>query len=96
MIVIILLGRSPIHSNITPLIDSLYICSVSVVGPRILRPFGSYRVAVSGGARPQTLFVAVEGRRATGEQFSQGREVQVQAANSRLIDLDVSNNTIMP
>ncbi|XP_026329682.1 CD109 antigen-like isoform X2 [Hyposmocoma kahamanoa] len=73
------------------LITPSVIQCVSVLGPRILRPFGSYRIAVSGGSRPQTLYIAVEGRRATGEQFSQGREVQVQTANSRLIDLDIGD-----
>lgn len=56
----------------------------------MLRPFSSYRVAIAGGSRAHTLYVAVEGRRANGEQFSQGREVQVQAAASRIIELDVS------
>ncbi|CAG9098707.1 unnamed protein product [Plutella xylostella] len=62
---------------------------VSVVGPRILRPYSPYRVAVAGGPRAQSLYVAIEGRRANGEQFQQGREVQVQPGSSRLVDLDV-------
>lgn len=59
----------------------------------MLRPFGSYRVAIAGGSRAHSLYVAVEGRRANGEQFTQGREVQVQAAASRIIELDVSCKT---
>ncbi|XP_049864919.1 CD109 antigen-like isoform X2 [Pectinophora gossypiella] len=68
-----------------------FIHSISIVGPRVLRPFASYRVAVAGDSRAHSLYVAVEGRRSTGEQFSQGREVQVQAASSRLIDLDIGD-----
>lgn len=74
-------------------IDGIEIHSISVVGPRVLRPFGSYRVAIAGGSRAHSLYVAVEGRRANGEQFTQGREVQVQAAASRIIELDVSCKT---
>lgn len=57
----------------------------------MLRPFGNYKVSIAGGSRAYNLYVAVEGKRATGEQFSQGRVVQVPAAASRLIDLEVSN-----
>ncbi|KAJ2953639.1 hypothetical protein O0L34_g1251 [Tuta absoluta] len=73
------------------LIVPAVIHSISVVGPRVLRPFGSYRVVVAGDSRAHSLYVAVEGRRATGEQFSQGREIQVPAANSRLVDLDIGD-----
>lgn len=68
--------------------------SISVVGPRIIRPFSSYSVAIAGGSRPYTLYVAVEGRRGNGEQFTQGREVQIPAASSRLIELEVCITTI--
>lgn len=61
-----------------------------MLGPRALRPYGSYTVAIAGGSRAYTLYVAVEGRRANGEQFTKGREVQVPAATSRLIELEVS------
>lgn len=59
----------------------------------MLRPFSPYTVAVAGGSRAQSLYVAVEGRRANGEQFQQGREVQLQAASSRLLDLEVTDIT---
>lgn len=64
---------------------------ISVLGPRVLRPYSSYTVAIAGGARAYTLYVAVEGRRANGEQFNQGREVQVPAGESRLIELDIGD-----
>lgn len=64
--------------------------SVSVLGPRVLRPYSNYKVSVSGGSRALNLFVAVEGKRANGEQFSQGRVIQVPEATSRLLDLEVS------
>lgn len=64
--------------------------SISVIGPRVLRPHSPYRVALAGGTRTQSLYVAVEGRRANGEQFTQGRETQLQSGSSRILDLDVS------
>ncbi|XP_004927018.1 C3 and PZP-like alpha-2-macroglobulin domain-containing protein 8 [Bombyx mori] len=64
---------------------------ISVVGPQILRPFSSYSVAIAGGSRAYTLYVAVEGRRENGEQFSQGREVQIPAASARLIELEIGD-----
>lgn len=64
--------------------------SVSVVGPRILRPHNPYTVVVAAGSKPQSLYVAVEGRKSNGEQYTQGREVQVQPGLSRILDLEVS------
>lgn len=61
-----------------------------MVAPRVFRPFSAYRVAVAGGARAQSVYVAVEGKRATGQLYSQGREVQVQAGTSRIVDLEVN------
>ncbi|XP_072936646.1 thioester-containing protein 1 allele S3-like isoform X2 [Epargyreus clarus] len=68
-----------------------YIQCISVVGPRVLRPFGSYRVSIAGGSRAHNLYVAVEGKKTNGEQFSQGREVQVQAGTSSLIGLEIGD-----
>ncbi|KAJ0181857.1 hypothetical protein K1T71_002579 [Dendrolimus kikuchii] len=65
--------------------------SLSVVGPQVLRPFSTYSVAVAGGSRAHTLYVAVEGKRSNGEQFTQGREVQIPAASSRLIELEIGD-----
>ena len=65
---------------------------MSVLGPKALRPFVNYKVSIAGGSRAHNLYVAIEGKRATGEQFSQGRVVQVQAATSRLVDLEVSTS----
>lgn len=67
----------------------MFVCSVSVLGPRVVRPHSPYRVAVAPGSRAQTLYIAIEGRRATGEQVTQGREVQVQPGTSRIVDLEV-------
>ncbi|KAG6455793.1 hypothetical protein O3G_MSEX009390, partial [Manduca sexta] len=64
---------------------------ISVVGPKVLRPYSAYTVALAGGSRAHTLYVAVEGRRASGEQFNQGREVQIPAASSRLVELDIED-----
>ncbi|CAH0748966.1 unnamed protein product [Diatraea saccharalis] len=64
---------------------------ISVVGPRILRPFGPYSVAIAGGSRAYTLYVAVEGRRSNGEQFTQGRQVQIPPATSRQVDFDIDD-----
>ncbi|XP_041986950.1 CD109 antigen-like [Aricia agestis] len=64
---------------------------VSVLGPRVLRPYSNYKVSVSGGPRALNLFVAIEGKRANGEQFSQGRVIQVQEATSRLVDLEIDD-----
>ncbi|XP_013188878.2 C3 and PZP-like alpha-2-macroglobulin domain-containing protein 8 [Amyelois transitella] len=64
---------------------------ISVVGPRVLRPFSTYTVAVAGGSRAYTLYVAVEGRSDNGQQFTQGQEVQVPPATSRHIQFDISD-----
>ncbi|CAH0404826.1 unnamed protein product [Chilo suppressalis] len=64
---------------------------ISVVGPRVLRPFSSYSVAIAGGSRAYTLYVAVEGRRSNGEQFTLGRQVQVPPATSRQVDFDIDD-----
>lgn len=64
---------------------------LSVVGPQVLRPFSTYSVAVAGSSRAHTLYVAVEGKRGNGEQFTQGREVQIPAASSRLIELEIGD-----
>ncbi|XP_053625843.1 thioester-containing protein 1 allele S3-like [Plodia interpunctella] len=64
---------------------------ISVVGPRVLRPFSSYTAAVAGGSRAYTLYVAVEGRRDNGQQFTHGQEVQVPPATSRNIQFDISD-----
>lgn len=47
-------------------------------------------MSIAGGSRAHNLYVAVEGKKSNGEQFSQGREVQVQAGTSSLIGLEVS------
>ncbi|XP_026487589.2 thioester-containing protein 1 allele S3-like [Vanessa tameamea] len=73
------------------LITSSTVQCVSVLGPKALRPFGNYKVSIAGGSRAHNLYVAVEGKRATGEQFSQGRLVQVPPAASRLIDLEIGD-----
>ncbi|VVD02140.1 unnamed protein product [Leptidea sinapis] len=65
--------------------------SVSVLGPRVLRPHSLYRVSIAGGSKAHNLYVAVEGKKATGEQFNQGREVQVPAASSKLINIEISD-----
>ncbi|CAH0725826.1 unnamed protein product, partial [Brenthis ino] len=64
---------------------------VSVLGPKVLRPYVNYKVSIAGGSRAHNLYVAIEGKRATGEQFSQGRVVQVQPATSRLMDLEIGD-----
>ncbi|XP_052755570.1 thioester-containing protein 1 allele R1-like isoform X2 [Galleria mellonella] len=64
---------------------------ISVVGPKVLRPFSTYSVAIAGGSRAHNLYVAVEGRRANGEQFTQGQEVQVQAATSRHVEFNIGD-----
>ncbi|XP_022820433.1 CD109 antigen-like [Spodoptera litura] len=69
----------------------LLVQCISVLGPQVLRPFNSYTVAIAGGSRAYTLYVAVEGRRANGEQFTKGREVQVPAAATRLIELEIGD-----
>lgn len=69
----------------------LLVQCISVLGPQVLRPFSSYTVAIAGGSRAYTLYVAVEGRRANGEQFTKGREVQVPAAATRLIELEIGD-----
>ncbi|KAH9632718.1 hypothetical protein HF086_013090 [Spodoptera exigua] len=69
----------------------LLVQCISVLGPKVLRPFNSYTVAIAGGSRAYTLYVAVEGRRANGEQFTKGREVQVPAAATRLIELEIGD-----
>uniref|UniRef100_A0A2A4K0R1 TEP1-F n=1 Tax=Heliothis virescens TaxID=7102 RepID=A0A2A4K0R1_HELVI len=76
---------------VVALTTPLLVQSISVLGPRVLRPFNSYTVAIAGGSRAYTLYVAVEGRRANGEQFTKGREVQVPAAASRLIELEIGD-----
>ncbi|CAH2104660.1 unnamed protein product [Euphydryas editha] len=76
---------------LTIFIVSSTIQCVSVVGPKVLRPFGNYKVSIAGGSRAYNLYVAVEGKRATGEPFSQGRVVQVPVAASRLIDLEIGD-----
>ncbi|CAH0603133.1 unnamed protein product [Chrysodeixis includens] len=76
---------------IVALTAPLLVQCISVIGPRALRPYGSYTVAIAGGSRAYTLYVAVEGRRANGEQFTKGREVQVPAATSRLIELEIGD-----
>ncbi|KAL4708067.1 hypothetical protein ACJJTC_009846 [Scirpophaga incertulas] len=68
-----------------------FIQCISVIGPRVLRPFNSYSVAIAGSTRAYTLYVAVEGRRANGEQFSQGRQVQIPPATSRQVDFDIGD-----
>ncbi|KAL0849223.1 hypothetical protein ABMA28_013556 [Loxostege sticticalis] len=73
------------------LIAPALIQCISVVAPRVLRPFSSYSVAIAGGSRAHTLYVAVEGRRSNGEQFSQGRQVQVPPATSRQVDFDIGD-----
>lgn len=62
-----------------------------MIGPRVLRPFSLYTVAIAGSSRSYSLYVAIEGRRANGEQYNLGREVQVPAATSRVIELEVSS-----
>ncbi|CAG9566895.1 unnamed protein product [Danaus chrysippus] len=64
---------------------------VSVLGPKVLRPYGNYKVSIAGGDKAHNLYVAIEGRKTTGEQFSQGRVVQVAPASSRLIELDIGD-----
>ncbi|KAM3964840.1 thioester-containing protein 1 allele R1 [Aphomia sociella] len=64
---------------------------ISVVGPKVLRPFSTYSVAIAGGSRAHNLYVAVEGRRTNGEQFTQGQEVQVQAARSRHVEFNIGD-----
>ncbi|CAB3250011.1 unnamed protein product [Arctia plantaginis] len=64
---------------------------ISVIGPRALRPFSSYTVAIAGSSRSYSLYVAIEGRRANGEQYNLGREVQVPAATSRVIELEIGD-----
>ncbi|KAI8427884.1 hypothetical protein MSG28_002244 [Choristoneura fumiferana] len=54
---------------------TIYFLVLSVTAPAVIQC--AYRVAVAGGARAQTVYVAVEGKRATGELYSQGREVQI-------------------
>ncbi|XP_028159271.1 CD109 antigen-like [Ostrinia furnacalis] len=76
---------------VVALIAPALIQCISVVGPRVLRPFSSYSVAIAGGSRAHTLYVAVEGRRSNGEQFSQGRQVQVPPATSRQVDFDIGD-----
>ncbi|KAJ8726365.1 hypothetical protein PYW07_001063 [Mythimna separata] len=69
----------------------LLVQCISVLGPRLLRPYTSYTVAIAGGSRAYTLYVAVEGRRANGEQFTKGREVQIPVAATRLVELEIAD-----
>ncbi|CAH4004421.1 unnamed protein product [Pieris brassicae] len=64
---------------------------VTVLGPRVLRPHTSYKVSIAGGSRAHNLYVAVEGKKSTGEPFSQGREIQISAATSKLINLEIND-----
>ncbi|CAK1549918.1 unnamed protein product [Leptosia nina] len=64
---------------------------VTVLGPRVLRPHSLYRISIAGGSRAHSLYVAVEGKKSTGEQFSQGREVQIPAATSKLINIGIND-----
>ncbi|XP_045774990.1 C3 and PZP-like alpha-2-macroglobulin domain-containing protein 8 [Maniola jurtina] len=73
------------------LIASGIVQSVSILGPKLLRPYGNYKISIAGGSRAHNLYVAIEGKRSTGEQFSQGRVVQVPAAASRLVDLEIGD-----
>lgn len=63
---------------------------MSILGPKLLRPYGNYKVSIAGGSRAHNLYVAVEGKKSTGEQFSQGRVVQVPPAATRLVELEVN------
>ncbi|XP_063529848.1 thioester-containing protein 1 allele R1-like [Cydia strobilella] len=79
------------HIFLISLVAPAVIQCISVIGPRVIRPYSAYRVAVAGGPRAQTVYVAVDGRKANGEPYSQGREVQVQAASSRIVDLEIDD-----
>ncbi|XP_013181291.1 PREDICTED: C3 and PZP-like alpha-2-macroglobulin domain-containing protein 8 [Papilio xuthus] len=70
------------------LTTSGFVTCLSVVGPRVLRPHTSYKVSIAGSSRAHNLYVAVERE---GGPFSQGREVQVPAATSRLLELDIGD-----
>ncbi|CAG5022083.1 unnamed protein product [Parnassius apollo] len=78
-----------VYSFFFILTTSGFVTCLSVVGPRVLRPYTSYKISIAGSSRAHNLYVAVE--RESGEQFSQGREVQVPAATSRLIELDIGD-----
>ncbi|XP_023935608.2 thioester-containing protein 1 allele S3 isoform X2 [Bicyclus anynana] len=73
------------------LIASDIVQSVSILGPKLLRPYGNYKISIAGGSRAYNLYVAIEGKRSTGEQFSQGRVAQVPAAASRVVDLEIGD-----
>ncbi|CAH2243434.1 jg9350 [Pararge aegeria aegeria] len=73
------------------LVASGIVQSVSILGPKLLRPYGNYKISIAGGSRAHNLYVAIEGKRSTGEPFSQGRVVQVPAAASRLVDLEIGD-----
>lgn len=68
---------------------------MSILGPKLLRPYGNYKVSIAGGSRAHNLYVAVEGKKSTGEQFSQGRVVQVPPAASRLVELEVNTYRLL-
>ncbi|XP_075992321.1 thioester-containing protein 1 allele R1-like [Anticarsia gemmatalis] len=84
-------GKLRLIILLVALIAPLAVQCISIVGPRILRPYSAYTVAIGGGSRAYTLYVAVEGRRANGEQYNEGREVQIPAAASRLIELEIGD-----
>ncbi|CAG4944809.1 unnamed protein product [Colias eurytheme] len=86
-----ILLRIFMYTVLAILSTSTIVQCVSVLGPRILRPHSSYKVSIAGGSRAHNLYVAVEGKRSTGEQFTQGREVQIPAATSKLINIEIND-----
>ncbi|XP_038206788.1 C3 and PZP-like alpha-2-macroglobulin domain-containing protein 8 isoform X2 [Zerene cesonia] len=86
-----ILLRILMNTVVAILSTSSIVQCVSVLGPRLLRPHSSYKVSIAGGSRAHNLYVAVEGKRSTGEQFTQGREVQIPAATSKLINIEIND-----
>lgn len=85
------MARRSIYCCLTLLLTPAFVQCISVVGPRMLRPHSPYRVALAGGPRTDSIYVAIEGRRANGEQFTQGKETQVQSGSSRVIDIEIGD-----
>ncbi|GBP44986.1 hypothetical protein EVAR_33414_1 [Eumeta japonica] len=83
--------RRTIQCYLTVLVMPMVVQCTSVLGPRTLRPHSTYRAVLAGGSSALTLDVAVEGRRATGEPYSQSREVQLRPGTSRILDLEIGD-----